>query len=113
MAGVIVIGAIAGFIFFSASVGFGVLIGGIMAFANYLWQKHSLKVIFDQAVHGKKARFLALRYILRYVALGTVLSLVYFTQTVSMYAVIFGLASFAAAVIIEAFTSIFARSQEG
>jgi len=113
MAGVIVLGAIAGFAFFSARVGFGVLIGGILAFANYAWQRHSIRVIFDRAVHGKKTSFLALRYILRYVALGGALSLIYFTQTVSMYAVIFGLASFAAAVMIEGFTNVFAGPQEG
>jgi hypothetical protein len=107
MAGVILIGAIAGFVFFSPNAGLGVLIGGVLAFANYLWQRNSLKAIFDRAVHGKPARFLALRYILRYFALGAVLSVIWFTQTVSMYAVIFGLSSFAAAVVIEGFTNIF------
>ena len=112
MAGVIVVGAVGALIFFSAAAAAGVLIGGVLAFANYLWQKHSLKVIFDLAVHGHKARFLALRYILRYVALGAVLSLVYFSQTVPIYAVIFGLASFAAAVMIEGVGSIFTTSRD-
>jgi hypothetical protein len=109
MAAVIVFGTIAGLIFISASVGFGVLIGGLLAYANYFWQKHSIKAIFDRAVHGHKPRFLALRYLLRYVALGGVLTLIYFTQTVSIFAVIFGLSSFAAAVMIEGLTSTFRR----
>ena len=96
--------------FFSAKAGIGVLVGGILGFANYLWQKHSLKAIFARAVEGKKSRFLAARYILRYVVIGAALTAIYFTETVSIYAVIFGLASFAIAVMIEGFTSIFSSS---
>ncbi len=110
MAAVIAFGTTAGFVFVSASVGFGVLIGGVLAFANYLWQKNSIKAIFERAVEGKRSRFLALRYILRYVVLGLALTLVYFTSTVSIFAVIFGLASFAIAVMIEGFSSLFYRS---
>jgi hypothetical protein len=108
---VIVIGMIAGSLFFSAKAGVGVLIGGLMAFANYFWQKHSLKAIFDRAIEGRKIRFLAARYILRYVFIGGVLTAVYLTGTVSIYAVIFGLASFAIAVTIEGFTSLFSGSK--
>ena len=110
MAGVIAAGTIAGFAFVSVSTGFGVLIGGILAIANYFWQKHSLKAIFDRAIDGKKSRFLALRYILRYIVLGAALAIIYLTQTVSIYAVIFGLSSFAIAVMIEGLTSIFSSS---
>jgi len=109
MAIVIAIGSIVGFAFFSAKAGVGVLVGGVLGFANYFWQKQSLKAIFDRAVEGKKTRFLAARYILRYVAIGGALALVYFTGTVSIYAVIFGLASFAIAVMIEGVTSLFSR----
>jgi hypothetical protein len=110
MSGVIVAGAIAGFVFFSAKVGWGVLVGGVLSFANYFWQKHSIKAIFDRAIAGRRSRFLALRYVLRYVVLGAALAGVYFTQTVSIFAVIFGLAGFAIAVMIEGFTSIFSSS---
>ena len=112
MAGVITLGAIAGFAFFSVKAGFGVLMGGILAFANYFWQRRSLKAIFDRAILGKSSRFLALRYILRYVVLGVALAIIYLTQTVSIYAVIFGLGSFAIAVVIEGFTSIFFDSNK-
>ncbi|SRR5258708_5295733 len=110
MAGIVIVGSLAGFAFFSAKAGFGVLIGGILSYANYFWQKHSIKTIFDRAIDGKRSRFLALRYIFRYVALGAALAIVYLTQTVSIYAVIFGLASFAIAVMIEGFISIFSSS---
>ena len=107
MAAVIVLGSLAGFVFLSAKAGFGVLIGGALSFANYFWQRHSIKAIIDLAVHGERSRFLALRYILRYVVLGLALAVVYLTQTVSIFAVIFGLASFALAVVIEGFARIF------
>jgi len=110
MAGVIAVGAIAGFAFISAKVCFGVFLVGILAYANYFWQKHSLKAIFDRAVDGKKTPFLALRYILRYVVLGAALMIIYLSQTVSIFAVIFGLSSFAIAVVIEGFFSIFSSS---
>ena len=111
MAIVIAVGSIAGFAFFSVKAGVGVLVGGVLGFANYFWQKHSLKAIFERAVDGKPTRFLAARYILRYVAIGAALTVIYFTETVSIYAAIFGLASFALAVMIEGITSIFSSSK--
>ena len=110
MAVIIFFGSLAGLVLISARVGFGVLIGGLLAFANYVWQKRSLKAIFDRAVEGKRSRFLAVRYILRYVVLAAVVAIIYLSETVSIYAVIFGMASFAIAVVIEGFTSIFSSS---
>jgi len=110
MAAVIALGTTAGFAFVSLKAGAGVLIGGILAFANYFWQKHSLKAIFDKAIDGKPSRFLALRYILRYAVLGAALMAIYLTDTVSISAVIFGFSSFAIAVLIEGFISMFSSS---
>lgn len=110
MCGVIATGSIVGFTFFSARAGLGVLIGGVLAFANYFWQKRSLKAIFERAIHGEKSRFLALTYILRYIVIAAALAAIYLGGTVSIYAVIFGLSSFAIAVVIEGFTSIFSSS---
>lgn len=107
---VVIAGAIVGFAAFSVKAGLGVLIGGVLAFANYFWQKYSLKAIFDRAIHGEKSRFLAARYILRYVVLASVVATIYVTDTVSIYGVIFGLASFSIAVVIEGFISIFSSS---
>lgn len=112
MAAVIALGAVVGFAVVSAKSGLGVLFGGVLAFANYFWQRHSLKVIFDRAVDGKKTRFLALRYILRYVVLAAALMLIYLSQTVSIVAVIFGLSSFAIAVLVEGIISIFSSSNK-
>lgn len=112
MAFVIAVGSLVGFAFFSWKAGVGVLVGGVLGLANYFWQKHSLKAIFDRALEGKKSRFLAARYILRYVMIGAALAAVYFTGTVSIYAVIFGLASFAIAVTIEGFISLFSAKRQ-
>lgn len=110
MAMIISFGSLAGIVLVSARVGFGVLIGGVLAFANYVWQKHSLKAIFDRAIDGKGSRFLAIRYILRYVILACIVAIIYLSDTVSIYAVIFGLASFAIAVVIEGLIYIFSSS---
>ena len=110
MAAIIVVGSIVGFTFSSVKAGIGVLIGGGLAFANYFWQKHSLKAIFDRAVHGKKSPFLATRYILRYVVIGAVVAWIYWSDAASIFGVIFGLASFSIAVVVEGFINIFSSS---
>ncbi len=101
MAVIVGVCAAAGFIFFSVKAGVGVPVGGAMAAVNYYWQKRSLAAIFDQAIHAEKPRFLALRYALRYAVIGGVLLLIYLTGTVSIVAVVLGLASFALAVVIK------------
>jgi hypothetical protein len=112
MAAVVAFGATLGFAFFSPKAGFGVLAGGALAFANYFWQRHSIKVIFDRAVDGKRTRFLALRYILRYVVLGAALMAIYLSETVSIIAVILGLSSFAIAVLVEGLVSLVSGSSK-
>jgi hypothetical protein len=108
MAVVAALGSLLGFIFVSGLFGLGVLIGGVLSFVNYYWLKYSLKKIFEQAAEGEKARFLSVRYLLRYLVLGGILLIVFLTKTVPVAAVILGLASFAAAIMIEAFIRLFA-----
>ncbi len=90
-----------GFIFVTVSFGSGVLIGGILSFVNYYWLKNSLKVVFEQTANEERPRFAGTRYILRYFIFGLVLLLIYLTKTVSVIAIILGLASFAFAIVIE------------
>lgn len=104
---VTVAGGLASFIFVSSKFGAGFLLGGILSLINYYWLKKSLKGIFDKATTGDKPRFLATRYFLRYVSFGVVLTIVYLTETVPVVAVLLGLASFALAIIIEAFIRLF------
>jgi hypothetical protein len=107
MTATVFLGTLLGFIFGSASFGFGFLIGGILSLINYYWLKQSLRVIFENAVSGEKPRFLATKYFTRYAAFGLVLAIVYLTKTVPVVAVLLGLASFAFAIMIEATVRLF------
>ena len=101
------LGSIAGFIFGGTSFGIGVLIGGALSLVNYYWLKRSLKTVFDAAVAGEKSQFLAGRYFLRYVTFAAILTVIYLTKAVPVAAVLLGLASFALAIIFEAFIRLF------
>ena len=109
----VIIAAAAGFMFGSTRFGWGILVGGILAFANYFWLDRSTRSIFDNANVGIMPSLLAVRYILRYVALGLVLWLIYKTDVVPVVAAIVGLSAFAMAVVADGmygiFSSIFGR----
>jgi uncharacterized membrane protein HdeD (DUF308 family) len=108
MAVVVVLGTLASFIFGSALFGTGFLIGGVLSFINYFWLKSSLKKMFIETVEGEhKPRYTAARYISRYFTIGAVLAVIFLTHTVPIASVILGIASFAFAIIIEAFIRIF------
>ena len=107
MAVCVVVGTILSFVFGSWQFGLGFLIGGILSFINYYWLKVSLKKVFDSAEADEKPRISATKYMLRYVVFGGLLVLIYLTKTVPVAAVILGLASFAFAILIEAFIRIF------
>jgi hypothetical protein len=97
-----------GFIYISWQFSGGVILGGILSFVNYYWLKHSLRVVFEQAVdEGEKPTYSGTRYILRYFVLGFILLMVYLTKAVSVVGVILGLSSFAFAIVIEGFIRIF------
>lgn len=101
------LGTVAGFMFVSARFGIGVLIGGVLSLVNYYWLKQSLRRIFENAAAGEKPQFMATKYFLRYTVFGIVLAIVYLTKSVPVVAVLLGLASFALAIIFEAFIRIF------
>ncbi len=106
MAGIVVLMAIAGFVFRGASFGFGVIFGGVLSFANYLWLDRSTRAIFRQDAVASTG-LLAAKYILRYAALGGVLWLVHSTGAFPILAVIAGLAAFALAVVVNGLKNIF------
>ena len=103
---VIAAGTVAGIAFASARWGAGVLIGGVMSFANYFWQRNSTRAIFESAVRGEVPALLAVRYILRYVGIGLVLWAMYITDAFPILAVVLGLSAFAFAVVIEGLIGI-------
>lgn len=104
---IIAVGTIAGFVFGPARFGAGVIVGGVMSFANYFWQRSSTRAIFEQAANGEKPMLLGVRYILRYVAIGLVVWAIYATGALPIVAVVLGLAAFAFAVVIEGLIGIF------
>lgn len=112
MAGLIIAAAAVGFAFAGKRFGFGVLLGGALSLLNYFWLKRLMAAIFEKALSGGRARFLPLRFILRYVAIGLVLLVIYFSDVIPVAAVILGLAAFALAVMVDGIYSIFTSSFE-
>jgi hypothetical protein len=110
MAVLVVLGALTGFVFAGLRFGFGVLFGGVLAFLNYYWLKRSTAAIFDKALSGNSARFVSLRFISRYVAVGAVILAVHFSGAMPAVAVIAGLSAFAIAVVVDGLISIFRRN---
>lgn len=110
MAGVVLVGSILASVFGGAKFGVGVLIGGAMAFGNYLWQWRSTNAIFAKAVEGEMPFLPALRYVLRYVAIGLVIWFFQATGFLPVVAVIAGLSSFALAIVVEGLIGIFSTN---
>jgi hypothetical protein len=104
---VVIVGTCLGFIFVDKSFGWGILVGGILSFLNYYWLKKSLAGIFSQTHEGGAPSFMTLNYFLRYVGLAVAIWILYEIKAISMIAVLLGMASFAAAIVIEGLIIIF------
>lgn len=103
-------GGVLGAIFVSGPFGAGVIVGVLLAFANYYWLRHSLKKVFAAAVAtGERPRFLGLKYIGRYLILAAVVAVLYATEAVSIVGLILGMGSFGFAVVFEGLFNIFFR----
>ncbi|CAN5260570.1 hypothetical protein BH20ACI2_BH20ACI2_14980 [soil metagenome] len=105
----IILGTLAGFAFGGRGVGAGVLTGGFLSVVNYFWLERSTRALFEQRA-ASTTTLLAAKYVLRYVAIGAVLLLIYMTGAVPIAAVIAGLSSFAIAVVIQGLKNIFTSS---
>jgi hypothetical protein len=101
MAAVAAAGSVLGYIYVEPKFGIGFGLGGILSFVNYYWMKYSLKAIFDEAEEGERPKLTGGKYVLRYVVFATVLGAVYLVDWHLMVPVIFGLTSFALAVVLE------------
>lgn len=110
MAVIVLAETFAGLVWFSVRSGIGMLIGGMLSFANYFWLKASLKAILENAAAGHRPRFLAGKYFLRYVVMAIALVFFHFAASIPATAMILGLASFAIAVVIEGILRIFTTS---
>lgn len=105
---VVALGSLASYFYVSALAGAGFFIGGILSFFNFYWLKNSLRKMFVETNEGEyKPHYSAARYILRYFTLAAILAVIFLTHTLPIASVIFGLVSFAFAILIEAFIRIF------
>ncbi len=102
-------GTLIGFALGGSRIGSGILIGGFLAVVNYFWLERSTRALFEQRAVSSTT-LLAAKYILRYVAIGAVLLLLYMTEAVPIAAVVGGLSAFAVAVVIQGLRSIFTSS---
>jgi len=110
MAVLITLGTIAATVFAGKWAGGGILFGGVMSFVNYFWQRRSTRDLFQLVASGQKPTLLAVKYIARYVVLGSVVAFFFVTDALPVTAVILGLSAFAFAVVSEGIIGIFTSS---
>jgi hypothetical protein len=101
MLGVVILGTIGTWFFLDAKFAFGFAIGGLFAFVNIFWLRSTLRRVFAKVADENGRKFLSLRFVLRYAAIGVFLLVVFKTQFAPVAAVLFGMASFAFVVLIE------------
>ena len=103
----VVTGTVATGIFVSVRFGIGFLVGGVCSLLNYYWLKATLRKFFEKAVEGEPKGMMGARFILRYFLLAMVVVVVWLSGILPVVSVLFGLAGFALAVVIEGIVSIF------
>jgi len=89
--GLLVLLTSSSFVFFSREFGFGVLVGGILAIANFYLMKRSLFRALDPKRKGKTRFFYLLKYYLRFAALGLIIALLLIKGWVSPFGMLLGL----------------------
>ena len=107
MGSLTLVGAVVTALAVSPRFGFGFLIGGLFSLVNYYWIKKITRKFFERAVKGESLVSMGARFALRYFLLGAVILFVYLTGILPVIAVLFGLSSFAVAVVFEGIFSIF------
>ena len=85
----------------------GLLLGGVLSLLNHHWLRTSLSAIFSTAESGKRVKFKAARYVLRYFIIAAVVAAAYSLNLVSIVATLAGLCSFVPAAMMEAFAQIY------
>lgn len=109
MAVVVLLASVCGFIFGGTRFGFGVIFGGVLSFANYIWLDRTTKAMFAPNANATPG-ILAVKYIFRYVVIGGILLLVFLTGALPISAVILGLSAFALAVVIQGMKNIISNT---
>jgi len=85
----------------------GLLAGGLLSLLNFHWLRTSVAAMFGSAAPGARAKWRLSRYVLRYVVVAGVVAAAYALDLVSLVAVLAGLCSSAAAVLIEGFMQLY------
>lgn len=85
----------------------GLALGGVLSLLNHHWLRSSLAAMFSTAGSGRRVKFKAARYVLRYFVIATVVAAAYSFNLVSIVATLAGLCSFVPAAMAEAFMQIY------
>lgn len=89
----------------------GLLLGGVLALFNHRWLRGSLAAVFGGTTasveNAGRPRWSAARYVLRYFVIACVVAAAYMLDLISVPATLAGLCTFAAAVMVEAFTQLY------
>ncbi len=85
----------------------GLLLGGALSLLNHHWLRSSLAAMFSTAESGRRVKFSAARYVLRYLVIAAVVAAAYSFNLVSIVATLAGLCSFVPAAMMEAFMQIY------
>jgi hypothetical protein len=85
----------------------GLALGGVLSLLNHHWLRSSLAAVFSTAGSGRRVKFRAARYVLRYFVIATAVAAAYSLNLVSIVATLAGLCSFVPAVMMEAFAQIY------
>jgi len=95
-------GSIASAVLVDARFGLGVLVGCVLAFANYFWMRRSLRAIFSTAAEGQRPSFIGAGYFIRYLVLGGIVAFFHVFGLLPIAAVLVGMAGFGFAILFEA-----------
>ncbi|MCS6873796.1 MAG: ATP synthase subunit I [Pyrinomonadaceae bacterium] len=85
----------------------GLFIGGVLSFLNYFWLDFSVRYILEKAAKAEEASLSgAFIYLLKYLVVAVLVFLLksYFSENISIIAVMLGFLAFPASIILEGFT---------
>jgi hypothetical protein len=85
----------------------GLALGGVLSLLNHHWLRSSLAAMFSTAASGRRVKFRAARYVLRYFVIAAVVAAAYSLNLVAIVATLAGLCSFVPAAMAEAFMQIY------
>lgn len=79
----------------------GLALGGALSLLNHHWLRSSLAAVFSTAGSGRRVKFRAARYVLRYFVIAAVVAAAHSFNLVSIVATLAGLCSFVPAALAE------------